>query len=75
MSLLQEFNKLKTDKEKWKWLMTNQGKGLVVMLDNDDTFVVDENDEETTGRFNEYIGWSDGVQILLDVIGIQAECV
>ena len=44
--LIKEFESIKGDKEKWKWLRKNQGVGLMVMCDNDDTMVVDENADE-----------------------------
>ena len=63
-----------TDKDRWQWVMQNQDKGFIVMLDNDDTFIQRE-DGEQVFTFTEYLGWSEGVVILLDVIGVRCECV
>ena len=35
----------------------------------------DDLNDLITGQFNSYLGWSDGVRVLLDVVGIKAECV
>lgn len=75
---LQTFAKLKTDKEKWKYLISNaKTTKLRVFLDNDVTFVCDctDEDNEQSETFDWYIGWSDGVQELLSAIGIPYECV
>ena len=47
MKAIDEINALKTDREKWQWLMYNNDKdhGLTVKLDNDDTFITDEDGE------------------------------
>jgi len=70
------FNKLKKmdDYEKWKWLIKNQWSGVIVMLDNDDTFIT-HIDYDGYASFQEYIGWSDGVFVLLDSMGIKCDCV
>ena len=65
MSLLREFGELENDVERWQWLQKNQGKGLVVMLDNDDTFLTDNNDADDYVSFDNYIGWSSGVFIIM----------
>lgn len=63
-----------TDKDRWRWVLQNQDKGFTVMLDNDDTFIQSE-DGDTVLTFNEYLGWSEGVVNLLQVIGVRCECV
>ena len=63
-----------TDKDRWRWVLQNQDKGFIVMLDNDDTFIQSE-DGEQVFTFTEYLGWSEGVVILLQVIGVRCECV
>lgn len=76
MSFNKEFDDCKNDVDRWNWIKNNQGKGLVVMLDNDDTFIVDTNDEDSRPmNFDHYLGWSIGVCSLLESIGIEAECV
>jgi len=62
------------DVDKWDWLLNNQDLEPIVCLDNDGTFITFE-EFEGYSSFNEYLGWSDGVQTLLKVINIRAECV
>ncbi|MCK5602600.1 hypothetical protein KAR91_12040 [Candidatus Pacearchaeota archaeon] len=75
MSALKELEKIKGDAAKWKWLQQNQDKGLLVQLDNDGTFVIDLYDESVDDfvDFDEYVGWSRGVCVLLEAMGIKAE--
>ena len=61
------------DKKRWDFLKENQHLGLLVNLDNDDTFVTHEDIEDGMLQFNEYIGWSDGILTLLESVGIEAE--
>ena len=68
--LIDEFNQLKTDVERWVWVKSHQHTGVVVSLDNDDTFIVIG---DLYATFDNYIGWSDGVQELLKAMGISAE--
>ena len=70
--LIDEFNQLKTDVERWVWVKSHQHTGAVVNLDNDDTFIVIG---DLYATFDSYIGWSDGVQELLKAMGIAAEAV
>ena len=60
-----------TDKELWQWVVENQDKGIIVYLDNDDTFIA-HNDCDECHSFWDYLGWSDGVVSLLEFIGINA---
>jgi len=77
--LLEEFNSLPNDVEKWKWIKRHQHTGILIYLDNDSTCGVlpDENDPEDPliFDFDSYVGWADGVECLLEAIGIKAECV
>lgn len=70
---MKEFDKFTTDAERWTWLLENQDKDLIVMLDNDDTFVVKDSGTEWVGRFDGYLGWSDGVISLLESMDIRCE--
>ena len=73
-----EFNALKNDVEKWKWIKANQNLGITVFCDNDDTFAQfddDDSDDPKTLDFRDYIGWSDGIFHLLEAVGIKAESV
>ena len=90
--LISEFNELKTDDSKFRFLLEHKGI-FKLNLDNDDTFVtvsdgilnvlgiekysVEEDDlnDLITNSFWTYLGWSEGVFILLDVVGIEAESV
>lgn len=72
---LEKFKALKTDKERWAFLISNPDCGLIVNLDNDDTFVTSENEDEYFVNFDDYLGWSGGVFDLLGVIGIKAQSV
>ena len=70
MSNKEEFKKCKDDKARWEWLIANKPNDLTVLLDNDDTFVTAKDDEDYCVPFNEYIGNSYGVQVLLKALGI-----
>lgn len=73
--LFNEFNKLRSDKERWLWIKDHQSVGITIYLDNDDTFGAFDDDEDGEFRlcFVNYLGWSEGMQILLDALGIEAE--
>lgn len=66
-----EFNSLKNDIEKWKWVKNNQDCGIIIMLDNDDTFGIIPNQEGLLFQFDKYIGWDDGVFNLLEAMNIK----
>ena len=70
--LFKQFNELKTDADRWQWVIDNQDKGVLVNLDNGDTYITIDG---TPGHadFEHYLGWSEGVFDLLDAIGIRAE--
>ena len=81
-----EWNLLKTDEDRFRFLLEHKGV-FALRLDNDGTYVdyipppgITDYDEfvedlpELTS-FYEYLGWSEGVLILLKVIEIKAECV
>lgn len=75
--LYKQFKKLKNDKQRWEWILANQDKGITIMLDNDETFGVfkDDEDGDYVLDFDNYIGWANGLEILLKVVGIKADCV
>jgi len=75
MSVLDEFDELKTDEEKWKFVLENQDKGITVKLDNDDTFITVEDDDEGYGHFHEYLGCSYGAVALLKALNVKCEYV
>ena len=72
-NLLHEFEKLKTDEEKWIWVINNQENNIIVNLDNDGTFITIKGNDDDYGDFIDYIGWSDGIFSLLKAIGIKCE--
>lgn len=73
--LQKKFNKLK-EVEKWEFVLKYK-KEIRLLLDNDSTtffFLQQENDNEIYYfNFDQYIGWSEGVFDLLEVLGIDAE--
>lgn len=74
--LLNEFNNLKNDVDRWKWILKNQNKHIKIMLDNDDTYgVFDHIEESPIFQFDEYIGYDTGVLKLLKAVGIYADYV
>ncbi len=74
--IIKKFESIETDKDKWVWVQNNQDLGITVNLDNDDTFITVDSDENGEyGQFHGYIGWSDGVFDLLEVMGIKADSV
>lgn len=76
MSFNKEFRNCKSDVERWNLIKNNQGRGLVVMLDNDTTFIVDTNVEDSELMyFDDHIGWGAGAYSLLKSIGIEADSV
>jgi len=67
--LLSKFKKLKTDTQKWRFIIENKKQMPPILLDNDSTKI-------DLGRgdyfeFNKYIGYGDGVVNLLKAIGIK----
>jgi len=77
MTYIEQFKLLKTDHDKWKWLIDNSNidHGLTVMLDNDETFVVDNSTGNTVCTFSDYIGNGYGIGVLLESLGIPFESV
>lgn len=70
--LVQEFNQLEDDTLRLKWLLENQGKGLQLQLDNDAMLLVDLNDQDAPyGEFDSWLGTSEGVDHLLNAVGIE----
>ena len=77
------WNALKTDIERWKYILEHKDQ-IMVMLDNDDTIPVfcpglipgwieDYDDLPSLNDFHQYLGNSEGVKDLLSVLGIKAE--
>ena len=83
LAALEELRQIESDSAKWQWLIDNQDRGLIVHLDNDDTFVSIEYHHDAPNdfpdfesvRFDDFIGHHDGIQTLLKVIGVSAEAV
>ena len=83
LAALEELRQIESDSAKWQWLIDNQDRGLIVHLYHDDTFVSIERDinsdeempEYRAVTFDDYIGWNEGIQTLLEVIGVSAEAV
>lgn len=77
--LKEYFEKLPNDEARWEWVIKNPDMYEEVRCDNDATYIsfgyVEEDDEYVWGDFDWYIGGSDGVFKLLDVVGIKAESV
>jgi len=75
MKHLDNLKKMKTDKEKWRYIIDlskEERENLIVMLDNDQTFVVEKGSDDYV-YFRDYIGWSIGVQSFLAELGIPYE--
>ena len=79
----EEWNCHKTDRDKWKYLMWNK-KWFCLILDNDETYVrfsesvsagYDIDDLPELNNFDDHIGCSHGVHILLEILNIEAEAV
>ena len=66
-----------TDELRWKAVpkLQEEVPKLIIYLDNDDTFIChkDIDTEIFILQFDEFIGWSDGVQIMLKAFNIKAE--
>jgi hypothetical protein len=75
--IIDEFNSLPNDVEKWRFVADNQDKDIIVHCDNDDTFITIEGweSDDNFAQFYGYVGWSDGVMKLLEYAGIRAESV
>lgn len=73
MKLVQEFKKLKNDKNRWKWIIKNKDK-IELFLDNDMLCAMVIGSEDVL-YFDGFIGWEECVLDLLSVLGIKAETV
>jgi len=72
MKHLDNLKEFKTDREKWRYIINlskTEKENLVVMLDNDQTFVVEKGSDDYVD-FHYHIGWSYGVMVLLTELGI-----
>lgn len=75
--LIKEFKSLRSDKQRWEWLIIHKDQGLRLELDNDDTILIDieyTGEDACYASFESYIGCSEGVLNLLHAIGIDADC-
>ena len=70
-----EFNLLKNDFDRWVWIKSHQHTGIIIYLDNDDTTGYIGDYEEYSFDLDWYVVWSDGIQHLLNAMGIKNECV
>jgi len=70
-----EIDALCSDERKWEWVANNQNTGVVVILDNDDTFaaIPGKDDDDVYFRFDNYIGNGPGVPGLLDSFNIKSQ--
>lgn len=77
--LINDFFRLDGDKLRWKWVIDHQRDGVIVMLDNDQTFIrigdIMNDDNCFHADFSESIGNMPGTSYLLEAIGIKGECV
>ena len=70
--LLQEFDALPNDVEKWRWIIKNHSKGIVIMLDNDDIYGV-MGGTDLRFQFEDFLGDDYGLFKLFLALGIRAE--
>lgn len=79
--LFDEIIKCKCDEDRYKFLVVHQSNPNLptLHLDNDDTFISfdddDAWDESKLIQFDHYLGWSDGILVLMRTIGIKCESV
>lgn len=71
----EEFKELTDDVERWKWLRDNPDADYMVLLDNDDTIVLFDDENDIYVDIDWYVGCKEGIQNLLEAMGIKAECV
>jgi hypothetical protein len=65
-----------SDEDKLRYMMENQDKvDMVLMLDNDDTFITFPDYEDKFVSLDEYIGNAYGVFTLLNLLGIKHDSV
>lgn len=77
-NLTKRYNELKCDEERWAWIREHQHSGVLVMLDNDDTYGIFEGvewveSEEQVLQLDGYIGTGPGISALLSFVGINHE--
>lgn len=72
-----QFMKFKHDECRWDWVLKNQDKGIIVMLDDDATFCVFKNEiDDAEGyilEFDSCIGNSNGIFNLFNVLKIKCD--
>jgi len=72
---LKTLKALPTDEAKWAWLLKEKPQDIIILLDGDYTMAAEDDMDVPTVRFDTWLGWSRGVQVLLNVAGIRNECV
>ena len=81
ITVAKSWNRLKTDEDRWRWLIKNPKK-LCIGLDSSDTFVNysenffefdDEYDFPELKKFDEHIGKAPGISVLLKCVKIESE--
>ena len=72
-TILKEFDKCKNDIEKWKWVKDNQHLNIIIICDNDSTFLIVEDTEDEYSNFDNWIGCSAGIFDLLESLSIRAD--
>lgn len=73
--LATQLNNMDSDIQRWQYVFENSDK-FIVKLDNDETYlhcVGDDRDEPAMIEIDWYIGNSDGIQHLLDALGVESE--
>ena len=74
--LKEQFDKFKSDEDRWNWLIENKDEDFIMMLDNDYTYVQFGDDRGCLySDLANYLGWSSGVYKLLNAIGIKVSSV
>ena len=66
------FSSLGNDTERWQWLQENQDKDIVVLCDNDSTYIQVEG-QEGYADFDNFVGNDDGIFSLIRAFGVRAE--
>ena len=73
--IYKEFNSLSNDFEKWRWVKTHQETGIIIKLDNDDTYGIIPGEDDLLFQFETYLGRDAGIFELLASMNIKCECV
>lgn len=72
-----QFEKLKTDLERWSFIQSLDYEDYIVFIDNDSTFVIfptdDKNAEDVLCDFDDCVGNKYGIKNLLNLLDINFE--